>query len=174
MLDLNGGSGVISDNVAAPFVSATGTLNMVSIGSGAGPYTVSGNAPNGWVTYVFGSGGAAASTITLPSVFGDGMPIYDVSGTATITGMTYAILGVGTAVSGAVITLSFAAVATVASGTSGTAAAFLLNGRTNFTTAAGSSLTVRLNHVGNWVEVGRCAYGAGQCHICQALLSSPP
>ena len=117
MLDLNGGSGVISDNVAAPFVSATGTLNMVSIGSGAGPYTVSGNAPNGWVTYVFGSGGAAASTITLPSVFGDGMPIYDVSGTATITGMTYAILGVGTAVSGAVITLSFAAVATVASGT---------------------------------------------------------
>ena len=156
MIELNGGSGVVSGNTALTFSGATGAgAIMISIGNGAGPYTISGNAPNGWQNYVYGSGGTATSLISLPAVFGDGTPNYDVSGTGTINQMTYAIVGVPKA--GATTTLSFAAAATVFSGTYGTVGHFLLNGRTNFTTAAGSSLTVRLNDIGNWVEVGRCA-----------------
>jgi hypothetical protein len=157
MIEINGGSGVVSGNTALQFSGATGTLSMISIGSGAGPYTLSGNAPNGWQVYVAGSSVTAASLITIPDVFGDGIPIIDVGGTTPIGTMTYAVIGVPQPFSGGIVTLNFAAVLTVNSGTYGAAGQFLLNGRTNFTTAAGSSLTVRLNHVGNWVEIGRCA-----------------
>jgi hypothetical protein len=157
MVDLNGGSGVVSDNVAAPFLTATGVLIMIAIGAGAGPFNVSGNAPNGWQVFVTGSTLTAAGVITIPAVFGDGAPILDISGATPISGMTYAVVGVTLPVSGYMITLNFAGAGTITSGTSGTAGQFLLNGRTNFTTAANSSLTVRLSHLGNWVEVGRCA-----------------
>jgi NhaP-type Na+/H+ or K+/H+ antiporter len=107
--------------------------------------------------FVTGSTLTAAAVITIPAVFGDGAPILDISGATPISGMTYAVVGVTLPVSGYMITLNFAGAGTITSGTSGTAGQFLLNGRTNFTTAANSSLTVRLSHLGNWVEVGRCA-----------------
>jgi hypothetical protein len=157
MVELNAGSGVVSGNVAPEFLTATGLTAMIAIASGAGPYTVSGNAPNGWGINVVGSSVVAASFLTIPDVFGDAMRNLFVSGTATIGAMGYNRMGVVPAISGSTVTLSFAGVSTITSGTYGSAGQFLLNGRTNFTTAVGSSLTVQLNNVGNWVEVGRCA-----------------
>lgn len=157
MLDLEGGSGIVTGNTAPQISGSTGTLSMISIsGLTAGPYTVSGNAPNGWGVYPGVGNVTAATIITIPAVFGDGMPIIDVTGATAIGAMTYAVVGVVAAFSGNVVTLNFAGAGAVNSGTYGTVGNFLLNGRTNFTAAAGSSLTVRLNHVGNWVEIGRC------------------
>ena len=156
MIEVNGGTGTITGNAAPVWTSATNTP-FISVNTNAGPYTVSGNQPNGWPMAIIGSSVTAAAEITIPAVFGDAMPIIDVSGTTTIGSMTYAIMGVVPAVSGSAVMLNFVDPVTIISGSVGAPGNFLLNGRTNFAAAARSNLTVRLNHQGNWVEVGRCA-----------------
>ena len=158
MIELAGGNGAIANNVALdPTGSVTGAAPWLGIDAGAGPYMVRGNMVNGWATTVVNNVIASASFITLPAVVGDAMPEVIITGTTTITGMTYAKnIGTNAAYGGLTVTLQFQSALTVTSGAVGSAGAFLLNGRTNFAAVANSSLTVQLTTQGNWQEIGRC------------------
>jgi len=157
ILDIGGCSGAITGNVMAPNISVTGVTDWLTIRSGIGPIAVDGNMGYNWTFSVAGSTVASAGLLIVPPVFGNAMPIVKVIGTTTIVGLTFAVVGATAPYAGSVLTLSFADASTVQSGTVGTPGDFILNGRTNFTPAANSTLTVQLTAAGNWQEIGRCA-----------------
>lgn len=157
ILSILGGAGTIANNTCQPNVSATGNINFLEMGTSIGPYHVSGNNNYNWGISITGSTVASAGTISIPPVFGDAMPIVTVTGTTNVFGITYTLVGVTAPYAGQIQTFRFAGILTVGSGVVGTASNPILNGRTNFTTAAASTLTLQLQANGNWQEIGRCA-----------------
>jgi hypothetical protein len=156
ILDIQGGFGVISNNPIFPNTLVSGNTNWLSMADDV-VYKVSGNSNYNWSTSIAGTTVASSAQLTIPPVFGDVMPVIQVTGTTTIDRMMYDIVGVEPPYAGAIVTLQFAGASTVVSGSVGSAGAFILNGRSNFIPTANSTLTVQLMANGNWQEIGRCA-----------------
>ena len=128
------------DNLASQPVFASVATNRVIVGNSNDYGNITGPVAGGTSPQAV----ASATTIALPY----NGEVFSITGATTITGAS-----VGW--SGRVVTLIFAGVVTVNNGT-GSSTSIRLNAAANFTTAAGSTLTLRHNGT-QWFEVSRAA-----------------